>query len=247
MTEVVGCTADVRFNCDWYFPIRAAWNCFPYSSPSYSWTCKLIGLPMHWQILLQPILDQQWKKWHQDLSVLRPALLIDSGPNFLSAKGQCYSLKIRGCRNSIFPSAVYWISYTFLSGTESLFHQQMKLNPITVKLWNSVDHSNMFSKRALRIKHKRRERMGKKLKIAPKQMKVKTYLGWASVIHRYTIHDIRILVSHVAFNNIIRFCLMTIKWYLFWICLTINSLRDDLQKVLQKVSREPPCRQSFLI
>ena len=24
MTEVVGCTADVRFNCDWYFPIRAA-------------------------------------------------------------------------------------------------------------------------------------------------------------------------------------------------------------------------------
>ena len=104
-----------------------------------------------------------------------------------------------------------------------------------------------FQKRALRIKHKRRERMGKKLKIAPKQMKVKTYLGWASVIHRHTIHDISILVNHVAFNNINRFSLMTIKWYLFWICLTIDSLRDDLQKVLQKVSRKPPCRQSFLI
>ena len=82
MTEVVGCTADVRFNCDWYFPIRAAWNCFPYSSPSYSCSCKLIGLPMHWQILLQPILNKHWKKWYQDLSVLRPALLIDWGPIF---------------------------------------------------------------------------------------------------------------------------------------------------------------------
>ena len=106
---------------------------------------------------------------------------------FKSGKGQSYSLKIRGC-NSIFPSAVYWISYTFLSGTESLFHRQMKLNPITVKLWNSVDHSNMFSKRALRIKHKRRERMGKNWKLPQNKWKWKHILGklQSSIVTQYT-------------------------------------------------------------
>ena len=112
-------------------------------------------ISMHWKILLQPILNQ-------DCTTLPPA--------FVNVPA-CWVIFSPNRNRNVFAkqrtiSVSHWLCCEFsphlrlkkmtqwqgeVVGTERPFYRQMKLNPITIRLCNSVDQSNIFSLNNLEI------------------------------------------------------------------------------------------------
>ena len=142
-------------------------------------------ISMHWKILLQPILNQ-------DCTTLPPA--------FVNVPA-CWVIFSPNRNRNVFAkqrtiSVSHWLCCEFsphlrlkkmtqwqgeVVGTERPFYRQMKLNPITIRLCNSVDQSNIFSLNNLEIHYMNFMFLIKTGKIGNSQKKMWLPLWYAKV------------------------------------------------------------------